>query len=337
MVTFNLDNREFFGINFKNYYSNMFKKMGYLYSKKDAFISHYSEAKIIGIGFPKSYFEKKDLHLLFKNDVFYPRSILVNKGFLQENRDLIETFIGKKRKILKKDKGISSEFIYLINNFDQVNKIVNQKEYYVIQEEIMPLLHFGKKMDERCYIFVVKENNTFTSYFLPYFYLKFTRDNFTTDGLDKDSFITNIKPPNTKLESETIPTLEFINEYAYHKKDFWLKQRSDIIKKISDKILPKIIENTSEYYSKKNEPQFMINIYGIDLLIDEKYKLYLCEINYKTGLPVFYDKKTGKNEIDYNVLEEINEHFFKKWLNDGETTKPFPFTKIGEMKREFLE
>ena len=78
---------------------------------------------------------------------------------------------------------ISSEFIYLINNFDQVNKIVNQKEYYVIQEEIMPLLHFGKKMDERCYIFVVKENNTFTSYFLPYFYLKFTRDNFTTDGL----------------------------------------------------------------------------------------------------------------------------------------------------------
>jgi len=334
MVSFNLDNREFFGINLKNYFSNQFKKIGYSYTKKDAFISHYSNAQIIGFGFPKSYFEKKEVHLLFKNDIFYPRGIIINNSFLQENKNLVEIFIDNKRKILKKDKGISSEFIYLVNNFEQVKKIVNSTDYYVLQEEIMPLLHLGKKMDERCYIFVVKENDTFTSYFLPYYYLKFTRNNFRTDGLDKDSFITNIKPPNKKLESETIPTLNFIDEFAYHKKDSWLKQRNDVIKKISDKILPIIAENTSEYYSKRFEPQFLLNIYGIDLLIDDKYKIYLCEINYKTGLPVFYDKKTGKNEIDYRVLNEINEHFFKRWLNEGTTQKPFPFTKIGEVKRK---
>jgi len=316
MLKFNLQNREFYGENYQSFLETKFKKKGLEFTKNKADVGHYSTSSLIGFGFPNSMFEKRSLHHLFKNECYYPNSMLITKKWATENKKKITEFINKKRKILKNNRGVSSEGIFIVDSYEEVMKIMNDKDFFILQEEIPPLLHYGKKMDERLYLFITKEDDIYSAFFMEESYFKFTRKNFEKEGLDKVSFVTNIKAPNLKKENFTISSLEFFKKYARTKIDILIEKRLDIMTNIAEKILPEIINKVKNHFTKTKPPKYMCNLYGIDLLFNENYDLYLCEINYKTGLPVKFNNELKKNEIDFKMVNRIFDCFFNNWIDN---------------------
>ena len=72
----------------------------------------------------------------------------------------------------------------------------------------------------------------------------------------------------------------------------------------------------SRYYQHKKEPRFIWHMYGLDILIDENYEMYLCEFNGKPG--VIYDKVMPRKitNINRKMCDRILMEFLLRWMVD---------------------
>ena len=89
------------------------------------------------------------------------------------------------------------------------------------------------------------------------------------------------------------------------------------MKKVTQKIIPFIRQKTTEYYrNRRQEPKFLWHLYGLDLLIDDRYNLHLCEFNGKPG--VVYDKVMPREitNINRRMCDRIFLEFIARWIVD---------------------
>ena len=336
-MKFNLNNEEYYCKYWKKYFETILSDQEYekVEHKNNVEIGHYDFATKIGYGFPDSFARKKFVHKLYRGESYYPKSMLINYKWTKENQNTVKDFIGKSRKILKNNYGVGSKSIYLVNSVDDCLKTMNKKDFYIIQNEIDPLLHNGLKLDERVYYLVVKEQGTFSGYMFKEGHIKLAGFKFDKKSNEMGVFATNIKAPKPNGSDPskfTIDTVKFLD--GYEKSDLWKKNRLEVMEKISEKFLPVIAENTKKYYKGKKEPVFMWHLYGIDLLIDKNYNFYLCEFNGKPG--VLFEDVMPKNitELNKNMCDRIAMNFLFPWI-DGESNSCVSdksIVKLGEFE-----
>ena len=94
----------------------------------------------------------------------------------------------------------------------------------------------------------------------------------------------------------------------------WAEKRLEIMKKITKKIIPFIRQKTTEYYKNRREPKYLWHLYGLDLLVDNSYNLFLCEFNGKPG--VVYDKVMPREitNINRRMCDRIFLEFIARWI-----------------------
>jgi len=335
-MKFNLNNEEYYCKYWRKYYEEIFsslglKKVNYI---DNVPIGHYNFATKIAYGFPHSYAKKKAIHKLFKNEDYYPKSIVIKKNWVLNNQETVSSFINNERKILKNNNGVGSNQIYLVNSVEDCLKKMNSRDFYILQTEILPLLHNGYKLDERVYLLVTKEYNTYSCYYFKEGHIKLAGYKFDKNINDMGSFATNIKAPKpdfSAIDDYTIDIKYFLRNNPY--KNRWVQNRYEILTKISEKFLPYIINNVKQYYCNKNEPTFMWHLYGLDLLIDNNYNMFLCEFNGKPG--VLYEDVMPYDVIEKNKImcNKIAYYFLGPWIisknNISEQSKTI--TKLCEL------
>lgn len=166
------------------------------------------------------------------------------------------------------------------------------------------------------YYLVVKEDNLFSGYLFKEGHIKLAGFKFDSVSKDMGVFATNIKAPKPEGSDGADFTLE-TNDFLKRSENkiIWKKNRLELMKKISEKYLPVVAKLTKSYYKNKKEPKFMWHMYGIDILIDKEYNMYLCEFNGKPG--VIYDDVmpkmvTNKNRV---MCNRIARSFLGPWLS----------------------
>lgn len=316
-MKFNLSNEEFYCEFWRRYFEDILSAMEHekVDNKTDVEIGHYNFATKIAYGFPNSYAKKKFIHKIFRNESYYPKSMLINKIWTKKNISKVTEFIGQERKVLKNNNGVGSKEIRLVNNVNDCLKQMNNHDFYVLQNEIQPYLYNNQKLDERVYYLVVKEGNTYSGFMMKEGHIKLAGFPFDKNNNSMGSFATNIKAPKPDKEQDyTIETKEFLKDNP--QRELWIKNRLEIMKKISDKFLPVIVNNVKNYYKNKKEPEYIWHLYGIDILIDNDYNMYLCEFNGKPG--VIYETVMPKKivEINKKMCNKLVIHFLLPWLKD---------------------
>jgi len=322
-MKFNLSNEKFYCEYWRKLFEEFLTNYGLEKTslKNNVEIGHYNFATKIGYGFPNGYAEKRFIHTIYKNESFYPKSMLITKKWMMNNINLVLTFIGKERKILKNNFGVGAKSIYLVKSVEDCFNHMNNRDFYILQNEIEPLLHNGKKLDERVYYLVIKEDNRYSGFLFQEGHIKLAGFNFDKNNNNMGVFATNIKAPKpdkSNPDDFTIDTEKFLENNP--NKKTWITNRLNIMLKISNKFLPVIAENVKKYYETTFEPQYMYQLYGIDLLIDKNYNFFLCEFNGKPG--VVYEKVMPKNITDINKImcRKIQNHFLLNWINDKQST-----------------
>lgn len=339
-MNYNLSNEEYYCEYWRQHFENKFHNVGLIKvpHKNNVLIGHYDFAKKIAYGFPNSHARKKLIHDIFQKESYYPKSISFKKKFLlnDSNHHFINNFFNNSRKVLKNNNGVGSKTVYVVNNIKQCLQKMNNKDYYILQEEIKPLLHNGHKLDERVYLLCIKEDNVYSSYTFKEGHIKLAGFKFNTEK-GMGSFATNIKAPKPKKskgEQFTIDTTDFLDKYiSPNRKEKWISQRNHLLEQISKKFLPILVKHTKEYFKNKNEPKYIWHLYGLDILIDENDRQYLCEFNGKPG--VIYDAVMPKyiTNINRKMCDRIFMEFLLSWMVDSKNRyKNDPtIIKVGEL------
>ncbi len=336
---FNLSNEEYYCQFWRIHFENLFSQLGLtkVFHKNNVEIGHYNFATKIAYGFPNSYARKKFIHLLYKGESYYPKSMLITKKWMMENIQKVFSFLYGSRKILKNEHGVGSKNLFLVNNIEDCFNYMNSKDFYILQNEIDPFLHNGHKIDERVYFLTIKEGNKYSGYMFQEGHIKLTGFKFDKEKDDMGTFATNIKAPkpeNSNPEDFTIITKNFLSDKIYKNK--WEENRLEIMKKICNKFLPIIAMNTNKYYKNKNQPEFIWHLYGLDILIDKDMNMYLCEFNGKPG--VVYETVMPKKITDLNrkILNRIALCFVSRWIdgNNGNIDNDNTIIKLGEFIKD---
>ena len=337
---FNLNNQQYYCQYWKKHFEVLFAKQGLqkTNNRRNVDVGHFNFATKIGYGFPNCHLNKKIIHDVYKNESYYPRSISLTKHWALNNRQAIEQFIDNKRTVLKNDRGVGGHTVYPVYNYSDVMHHLNDKNDFILQEEIKPLLHNGIKLDERVYLLIVKEDTTYSGYIFKEGHVKLAGYKFSDKGKNMGSFATNIKAPKPSNQDGgdfTIDTTEFLQKnVSPENQKKWNQQRLNIMKKITEKIIPIIAQRTRQYYSSnhKRSPKYLWHLYGIDLLVDDQYNLKLCEFNGKPG--VIYDSVMPRKitTINRKMADRIFIEFLAPWLLNQQNryTNDATIVKMGE-------
>jgi len=335
-MKFNLNNEEYYCKYWKQYFEKILSNIGMekTNEKTNVEIGHYNFASTIAYGFPHTYAKKRFVHLLYRGEPYYPKSILMTRKWLLDNTLKVYAFMDSGRKVLKNENGVGSKFVNVVSSVEDCFNHMNNQDYYVLQTEIDPLLHNGHKLDERVYLLVVKEDQKYSSYMFKEGHIKLAGFKFDKNDNSKGSFATNIKapkPPNSKGQDFTIDINEFLKNEK--NKNIWISRRLELMKKISSKFLPAVRENVKAYYKGKKEPKYIWHMYGLDILIDKEYNFYLCEFNGKPG--VVYDDVMPKKitNINRKMCDRIALQFLGPWIINKNNSHQNDKTiiKLGEL------
>lgn len=338
-MEFNLSNEEYYCQFWRNHFENLLSQLGLtkVSHKNNVEIGHYNFATKIAYGFPNSYARKKFIHLLFRGEPYYPKSMMITKKWMMDNIQKVFAFLYNTRKVLKNEHGVGSKNIYLVKNIEDCFNNMNNHDFYILQTEIDPFLHNSHKLDERVYFLTIKEGNKYSGYMFQEGHIKLTGFKFEKDNDNMGCFATNIKAPKpegSNPEDFTIITSKFLADKEYKNK--WEKNRLDVMIKICKNFLPVIADNTNRYYKNKTQPEFIWHLYGIDILIDKDLNMFLCEFNGKPG--VVYETVMPKKitELNKKMLNKIALYFLARWI-DGKNNNSIQdntIVKLGEFIRE---
>ncbi|CAD8209305.1 unnamed protein product [Paramecium pentaurelia] len=180
--------------------------------------------------------------------------------------------------------------ITVCNDLNEINKIISEEiqegrqRTYIVQQYIdNPFLYNKRKFDIRCYMLLTSQNGIFKGYWYQEGYIRTSSKEFTTKCLDRFVHLTNDAVQSKDQDygkhepGNKISYLEFQRyvecNYSNSKFNFFIdiypKMRSaalDMMKATYGKIDPHRRINSFE-------------LYGLDFMIDENFKLWLIEAN----------------------------------------------------------
>jgi hypothetical protein len=308
MVTYGFKSREYLPNNIHNFFVN---ELSGKYSKNLSApdFGHYKTAKKLGWGFPSSHTYKKYLNNLFKNENFYPQSMVINKNFVMKNKKSIDDFMKNGRYIIKHDKGYGGKNIFIVKNTQEImNKINNQD--WVLQKIIEPVLFNGYKFDFRIYHFILRYKNDYYNIFSKVGFCKSSVHSYNPNSDKPHGFITNVLYNNGTNKKHMHEVFDFIRNFEKEKsKQEEMKNKIyDIIRRYSKILVRTKRQNNKGYDNLKAQ----IMIYGPDILFDQNKKPYLLETNCSPGFllrgEIIYNKqKALLKELINNILVPILE------------------------------
>ena len=271
----------------------------------------YRNSKVIGWGFPYSNTYKKYLNELFKNEKFYPKSIVINKKFVLSNHQLVDSFIKDGRYIIKYDKGHGGKNIYIVKNIEEIIQKINNSNW-ILQQVIEPSLYNKHKFDLRIYHFILRYENKYYNILSKVGFCKTSAFEYNPNSSSVYGFLTNVLFNNKK--SKVPHMFEFFNfmnkfEKNKEKRDLLIKNIYDVIRNYSKILVGRKEENRNKFKINQNlKAQLMI--YGPDIILDKERKPYLLETNCNPGFlfkgePIYYKQKLMLSELLNNIVIPI--------------------------------
>ena len=255
---------------------------------------NYGNAKILGWGFKDTHTYKVFLHHIFKNQDFYPSSMVIKKDWVLKNQEIVKKFMDSEKCVVKINKGHSGKGIHIIENVEEIiNKLNN--EYWVLQKVIKPALFEGKKFDLRIFHFILRHEDNYYNILSKVGFIKKSVHLFDEKSKSPYGFLTNISFNNGKKEKHMYEFFDFMNSFE---KDN--KKREKIINDIYS-----LISNYSKLFCQKiksikteHKPKSQIMILGPDIMLNEDLKPMLIETNCSPGILI-------KGEIIYPKQKQM--------------------------------
>lgn len=269
---------------------------------KESFDNYYDEVnRDLHNGYSKGFVEylnitfgdKWNFHLIFEKEKYYPFTIL---GTLSNIKNLGN--LPRSNYYIKKRDGSYGRNIEITDNPKKFFNQYGLKENdYVIQKEINTDLNKNRKYDYRIYLLILKKNDRI----IYGYYKKYVIRNSYSEYDDKNSIY-------SKITNHHIYSLQELDEHFYNLSEDFEKNHVDKIESLNKRVLEKIKEYESEFFSKLGNNQF--RILGVDYLVEKlTNKLFILEINITPG--VFYLNKTQDYFIKYNnfhkyIIDDLN-------------------------------
>ncbi|CAD8212586.1 unnamed protein product [Paramecium octaurelia] len=211
---------------------------------------------------------------------------------LEKNRDRkdkkklpLNLWIIKPGELTNRGNGIT-----VCNDLNEINKIISEEiqegrqRTYIVQQYIdNPFLYNKRKFDIRCYMLLTSQNGIFKGYWYQEGYIRTSSKEFTTKCLDRFVHLTNDAVQSKDQDygkhepGNKISYLEFQRyvecNYPNSKFNFFID--------IYPKMRAAALDMMKATYGKI-DPHRRINsfeLYGLDFMIDENFKLWLIEAN----------------------------------------------------------
>ena len=269
--------------------------------------------------------------LQYQNNVAYnPMGTYLPYTMFITNKDIrgIKTKLDRyKLWIVKPENGTFRRGIFIINNYHDLS--INLKKYkwnnWIIQQYIdKPLLYNGFKFHMRCYILIVMDKNTINSYIYVNGFMYLSKKKYNYSSID-DSYLSVEDNPNSVRKFPD----DFITAFGYDKYLYIEPQLNVIV----DETI-KSVRNKLSCYNTKRSKYKCYKLLGYDILIDDKYKLYLGEINvrlitfkypppkFKTILYrdilnlVLYKKKSNRFKLINSISRSNTIELFTNYSNN---------------------
>ena len=183
--------------------------------------------------------------------------------------------------------------IKLLDNYTDI-KNTKQKRFLISRYIMNPLLINNKKFDMRAYV-LVTGMNPLKIYFYRDGYLKITVKNFTLDHDSLDDGCVHITTSDTNLEcfdgKEYKYDIDIYDEkshfYSYLQFERYCDKNginyTDIMEQMKDIFVKTFISLDSNFLElikrRNNIDRNLFQLYGLDLIIDDNYKVHLLELN----------------------------------------------------------
>ncbi|CAD8118984.1 unnamed protein product [Paramecium sonneborni] len=172
----------------------------------------------------------------------------------------------------------------------EINKILNEEQpdgrqrTYIVQQYIEnPFLYNKRKFDIRCYMLLTSQNGIFKGYWYQEGYIRTSSKEFTTKCLNKYIHLTN---DAVQSKDEDYGKFEFGNkisflEYQRYLDTYHPQQKFNFFTDIYPKMKNIALDLMKASYGKI-DPQRRSNsfeLFGLDFMIDDNFKLWLIEAN----------------------------------------------------------
>ncbi|KRX10767.1 hypothetical protein PPERSA_04934 [Pseudocohnilembus persalinus] len=204
----------------------------------------------------------------------------------------------------KRGKGIEIfDNIADINNRiekDELHKNGTRKTYIIQQYLDRPLLYNKRKFDIRCYML-------YTCYWYLDGYIRTSSFEFQIKNLDK-KFI-HLTNEAVQIKNSNFGKYEKGNKLSYEELDQYISQNypgKDFYKQIYPKMKEIAVQTFRASYGKlcqeKNENNY--ELFGLDFMIDENYKLWLIEVNTNPCLEI-------NASVQAKIIPNLMDNVFK--------------------------
>ncbi|CAD8193862.1 unnamed protein product [Paramecium pentaurelia] len=180
--------------------------------------------------------------------------------------------------------------ITVCQDLQEINKILNEEQpdgrqrTYIVQQYIdNPFLYNKRKFDIRCYMLLTSQNGIFKGYWYQEGYIRTSSKEFTTKCLNKYIHLTN---DAVQSKDEDYGKFEFGNkisflEYQRYLDTYHPQSKFNFFIDIYPKMKNIALDLMKASYGKI-DPQRRSNsfeLFGLDFMIDDNFKLWLIEAN----------------------------------------------------------
>ena len=230
---------------------------------------------------------KKNFWKIIKN--YYGRqkaSTIMPETFILKDKEDMEQFkniYDPNESYIMKNQKQRKRGIKISNDLDE---ILNTKEYFIVQRMIESHKHNGYKYNLRVYLVVVCDNQNIKYYVHDRMKYLYAKNKASENKLEKDSHITNSY---------------IMDKDIYDSNPRYVEKDGEIYQKVIE-ILTKLKPVLSMNLCKKNTNNVHFQFFGADIMFDEQLNPYVLEMNKGPDMK-------PKDDIDHankkKVLEDI--------------------------------
>ena len=223
--------------------------------------------------------------------------------------------------------------IKIVNDYNDI-KNAKQRRFLISRYIMNPLLIKNKKFDMRAYV-LVTGMNPLKIYFYRDGYLKLTVKNFTLDKEFIEDGCVHITTSDTNLECFEGKEYKYDTDIYDEKSHFYSYVHferycnknginyTDIMEQMKDIFIKTFISMNTDFLAllkkRNNNDRNLYQIYGLDLIVDQNYKVYLLELNRDPSM------RDGHAVCDYmydNLIPDILNIVGIVPFNHNETQEP---------------